>query len=673
MLARRPRIGLALVLTSVGFGLVFLLPRLSGDERRNRARLGAPPNEPLDELRAPTPVGATPLTFAWPPQGRVRVRVRSEHAQGWTTVPESFELEWRTLAEGALFVEAFAPLDADRAPPGTTHTGGTLTTPVQAVIARDGRFLRTPAFDDLRRAWDRTGGHPAGMAVPEPLAACWRDWVERWLDVALLPGEQTILADVPDGERRTLRCSALDAEGARLEYVCTRAPRRFVAQAPGVVELVDLTVEGGEVALAYENTVEVELAAGLRPRSVSTRERWTWLRSTSEVVRTVERESRTTFEWLPPALALPAEAQASAPPAWFEGWAGTRWPKLAAEARDEELAWWRTLWPALAPRCRAQLLAAARLPAHDLGTERGWRDWWLDERDGLARLWRGEDPPEATQLRLRTWLENGPPETCLDLLFVSEGYTEDDLGPEGRYWKDVERVASGLLAQAPLCWYRDWFNVRAAFLPSAERGCDRDPGHDDVRTALDVCFAAGGFELRERSPLLALARTVAEPDVVFVLVNAEPCAASSNRVERPWTVPSPLPTALVSMGCDAPARTAAHELGHAFADLADEYVDETQPAWRLYAPNFSRCDGSAPWNHFRALPGAELARWFHEGANHAAYGTFRPWPRCCMDEETEPFCPVCCEELARAIHAACALEFDDEAYHRAHPLERWPR
>lgn len=57
-------------------------------------------------------------------------------------------------------------------------------------------------------------------------------------------------------------------------------------------------------------------------------------------------------------------------------------------------------------------------------------------------------------------------------------------------------------------------------------------------------------------------------------------------------------------------------------------------------------DGSAPWNHFRELPGAEGARWFH-GANHAAHGYFRPWPRCCMDEETEPFCPFCCEALAR--------------------------
>ena len=171
-------------------GVGGLLWRLDTDSRGSRSPMpsSAPSPAPaVEELRPPALAVAQPLAFAWPPAGRVRVR--AEHAQGWTTVPESFELEWRTDADGALFLEAFAPLDAERAPPGYTRTGGTLCTPVQAVIASDGTFLRTPAFDDLRRAWDRTGGHPIGMAVPEPLAACWNDWVERWLGVALLAGD----------------------------------------------------------------------------------------------------------------------------------------------------------------------------------------------------------------------------------------------------------------------------------------------------------------------------------------------------------------------------------------------------------------------------------------------------------------------------------------------------
>jgi hypothetical protein len=37
----------------------------------------------------------------------------------------------------------------------------------------------------------------------------------------------------------------------------------------------------------------------------------------------------------------------------------------------------------------------------------------------------------------------------------------------------------------------------------------------------------------------------------------------------------------------------------------------------------------------------------------------------------EPFCPVCCEAIARAIHAECGLPWDDAAYHDAHPLALW--
>jgi hypothetical protein len=37
----------------------------------------------------------------------------------------------------------------------------------------------------------------------------------------------------------------------------------------------------------------------------------------------------------------------------------------------------------------------------------------------------------------------------------------------------------------------------------------------------------------------------------------------------------------------------------------------------------------------------------------------------------DPFCPVCCEAVARAIFRTCGLEWDDAEYHRAHPLELW--
>ena len=42
-----------------------------------------------------------------------------------------------------------------------------------------------------------------------------------------------------------------------------------------------------------------------------------------------------------------------------------------------------------------------------------------------------------------------------------------------------------------------------------------------------------------------------------------------------------------------------------------------------------------------------------------------------MRDAADPFCPVCCEELARAIQETCGIEWDDGAYHRARPLALW--
>lgn len=42
-----------------------------------------------------------------------------------------------------------------------------------------------------------------------------------------------------------------------------------------------------------------------------------------------------------------------------------------------------------------------------------------------------------------------------------------------------------------------------------------------------------------------------------------------------------------------------------------------------------------------------------------------------MRDHADPFCPVCCEEMAKSILAACGEPWDDAAYHKAHPLSLW--
>jgi len=84
-----------------------------------------------------------------------------------------------------------------------------------------------------------------------------------------------------------------------------------------------------------------------------------------------------------------------------------------------------------------------------------------------------------------------------------------------------------------------------------------------------------------------------------------------------------------------------------------------------------RLKATVKWKHFLDLPGASKARWFHEGGYYREHGVFRPWPRCRMRDHEDPFCPVCCEQIARSIQAACGLDWDDAAWHKAHPLSEW--
>jgi IgA peptidase M64 len=184
-----------------------------------------------------------------------------------------------------------------------------------------------------------------------------------------------------------------------------------------------------------------------------------------------------------------------------------------------------------------------------------------------------QEKPKAPELR--AWLESGPPESSVDVLFVGDGYTSKELGRSGKYWKDVECCSKRLFQDLPFSAYKDRFNVRALFVESEEAGCDRADAEHELDTALDSAFDTREGRLlvfRDEARLKALVETAGPTDIVFVMVNTE---------------------------------------------------------------------------------------------RYSGAGT------CRMRENEAPFCPVCCEEVAKAIHAACGLPWDDAAWHKAHPLSGW--
>ena len=290
---------------------------------------------------------------------------------------------------------------------------------------------------------------------------------------------------------------------------------------------------------------------------------------------------------------------------------------------------------------------------------------------------------------LRVWLETGPRESAVDVLFVGDGYTAKELARSGKYWKDVERCSKRLFQDLPFSAYKGKFNVRALMLDSKQGGCDESADRDEIDTALDCCFDSRDGRLlifRNSSRLKTLVEQCGQTDIVFVMVNTERYGGGGTLLHELRVRGRPLPAPTYAAQDTRSFLIAVHELGHSFAGLGDEYADENMhetfplpESGDISAANlslgtafergsFAGLGQSVKWRHFLELPGANQEKWFHEGGFYRERDVYRPWPICRMRNNDDPFCPVCCEEVARSIHAACGIDWDDAAWHKAHPL-----
>jgi hypothetical protein len=288
----------------------------------------------------------------------------------------------------------------------------------------------------------------------------------------------------------------------------------------------------------------------------------------------------------------------------------------------------------------------------------------------------------------RPWCQSGPPETCVDVLFIGDGYTR---AHAPKFLRDVDRYASRFLAEPPFAWYRKKFNVGSLYVPSKDSGCDLSPKEEKVATVLESHFDAPNGRLlsfKDRARLKDL--VVGSPaEIVFVIVNTEKYGGAGTVLDAIKVRDRPLPAPTCSAQDTRSFMIAIHELGHSFAGLADEYDDDkAEPAYPLPPgkdldeanvtmpgcfdrSSFKTLAATLKWRHFLSLPGAERADWLHEGGYYRKKGVFRPWKVCMMRRHGDRFCPICMEEVAKAVVTTCGESWDDAAYHKQHPLSEW--
>lgn len=190
-------------------------------------------------------------------------------------------------------------------------------------------------------------------------------------------------------------------------------------------------------------------------------------------------------------------------------------------------------------------------------------------------------------------VENGEPHKKVDIVILSEGYTEEQMD---KFKKDAEKFADALLSHEPFASRKQDFNIRAVQVPSPCSGLNHPHQNIYKRSALSVSYGAFGSERYalgyDNKKIRNAASNVPYEFTVLMMndsiyggggiYNLYITAAADNSFHDYLFV---------------------HEFGHHFADLADEYYTSAT----AYEMN---PDLQEPWElNVTANPDPETIKW----------------------------------------------------------------
>ncbi len=251
---------------------------------------------------------------------------------------------------------------------------------------------------------------------------------------------------------------------------------------------------------------------------------------------------------------------------------------------------------------------------------------------------------------------NGSPEEKVDILFLAEGYSADEMD---KFINDAKRSSGYIFSEEPFKSNRIFFNIRAVKSYSKDSGTDI-PGEGIWKnTVMNSNFYTFGIE-RYMTTLdyksVCDVASNAHYDQIYILVNTDKyggggmynmyaISAADNEVSRAVVI---------------------HEFGHSFGGLADEYFNsavayndffnlEVEP-WN---PNLTTLvDFESKWedmlseatpvptppeNEYQETVGV------YEGGGYVSKGVYRPMIDCRMHTNEAVFCPVCNKALHQMI------------------------
>ncbi len=251
---------------------------------------------------------------------------------------------------------------------------------------------------------------------------------------------------------------------------------------------------------------------------------------------------------------------------------------------------------------------------------------------------------------------NGPAEDKVDILFLAEGYTAEEMD---KFIEDATRSAGYIFSEEPFMSNRHHFNIRAVKSISQDSGSDI-PGEGIWKnTAVNSSFYTFGIERYMTTmdyKAVCDVAACAPYDQIYILVNTDKYGGGG--IYNHYSISA--------ADNEASRAVVIHEFGHSFGGLADEYFNsavayndffplEVEP-WN---PNLTTLvDFASKWQPM-ILEGTPVPTpadeafnevvGVYEGGGYVAKGVYRPMIDCRMHTNDAAFCPVCSAALKKMI------------------------
>lgn len=251
----------------------------------------------------------------------------------------------------------------------------------------------------------------------------------------------------------------------------------------------------------------------------------------------------------------------------------------------------------------------------------------------------------------KTMLKSGNLDTSIDVVFVAEGYTKDEMDI---FYKDVERGMNSIFNHSGFKNNKDKFNIIAVASESKESGVSVPQKQDWKVTAVSSHFDTfysdrylTTLHVKDLNNLLA----GIPYEHIIILANTDEYGGGG--IYNSYT--------LTTAHHRSYEPVIVHEFGHSFVGLADEYFydDEFEPTYPTdmepWEPNITTLvDFDKKWKDMLA-PGTKIPTvptkkpediytkiGVFEGAGYSSKGVYRPVEECRMKINGAPdFCPVC--------------------------------